>query len=357
MSNQNFGHIDKTNNKTYRTFWMDHGILKSKTFKNNPDAILHLERMKHRSGDVDYFIDYDNYYKLIEPSIYTDLSARTIADHKYYWKKISSCAGKIQVSKTTWWLIQEIVDQIDGTEAQRKVYNLLKKILNYAVRDELIQRNPCDKLIKLKKPLHKEKVLWTKQELEYMLNYINGTKYALPVLLECICGLRHEEYCGLDINDVNYENYGTDIHITINKAVTSVGGHKIIKETKNKYSNRTIVLNKNYFQYFITNMYVLNESKDITDYISPSVLTKNFRMFCRKNSLKYMPFESMRSLYATLCSEAGCIDSVVSLSMGHYGNTAKQSCYQQLSITAISNNACTLAEYLNLKLTPLISAK
>ena len=63
----------------------------------------------------------------------------------------------------------------------------------------------------------------------------------------------------------------------------------------------------------------------------------------------------MRSLYATLCSEAGCIDSVVSLSMGHSGNTVKQSNYQKLTITAVSNNAKTLAKYLNLKLTPLIS--
>lgn len=62
----------------------------------------------------------------------------------------------------------------------------------------------------------------------------------------------------------------------------------------------------------------------------------------------------MRSLYATLCSEAGCIDSVVSLSMGHTGNNIKQKNYQKLTRQALDNNAKTLAEYLDIKLTPLL---
>lgn len=173
-------------------------------------------------------------------------------------------------------------------------------------------------------------------------------------MLESICGLRHEEYCGLIRSDIAYKKHNSNIEININKAVTAVNGHKIIKETKNKYSDRIVMLDKHFFQYFVANQFALTDGNNISDYTSPAVLTKNFRFYCRDNNLKYIPFRNMRSLYATLCSEAGCIDSVVSLSMGHTGNSIKQKNYQLLTRQALDNNARALAKYLGIKLTPLL---
>lgn len=81
-------------------------------------------------------------------------------------------------------------------------------MLNIAVRDELIPANPCASGIKIKKYNHKKKVLYTKNELLSILGCVKGTEFALPILLECCCGLRHEEFCGLNKSDFEFSPDG-----------------------------------------------------------------------------------------------------------------------------------------------------
>lgn len=57
----------------------------------------------------------------------------------------------------------------------------------------------------------------------------------------------------------------------------------------------------------------------------------------------------MRSVYATLTAEAGCLDSLVSKSMGHTGNTVKEKNYQTVTMQALKLNASVFAEYINFK--------
>ena len=53
----------------------------------------------------------------------------------------------------------------------------------------------------------------------------------------------------------------------------------------------------------------------------------------------------MRSVYATLCAEAGCLDSIVSKSMGHTGGSVKDRNYQTATMKALKLNAETFADY------------
>ena len=57
----------------------------------------------------------------------------------------------------------------------------------------------------------------------------------------------------------------------------------------------------------------------------------------------------MRSVYATLCAEAGCLDSIVSKSMGHSGGSVKAKNYQKATLKALKINAEIFAEYVAFK--------
>ena len=81
-------------------------------------------------------------------------------------------------------------------------------MLNFAIKDKIIRTNPCCEGIKLKRLNKREKVLYTKEELVDVLHQVKDTEFAIPILLECCCGLRHEEYCGLDRRDFDFEDEG-----------------------------------------------------------------------------------------------------------------------------------------------------
>lgn len=142
------------------------GIQHNKTFKSLTAAELHLLSIQQRHGYVDYDIVYSDYYELIKQAIYENLSKRTKADHAYYWSKLKPRIGQIKVSDTDWWLVQDTINSFGCAEAQRKIYYLLKKLLDYTLRDELIFRNPCDKLIKIKRPTKKIKYYGLKMNLD-----------------------------------------------------------------------------------------------------------------------------------------------------------------------------------------------
>ena len=55
----------------------------------------------------------------------------------------------------------------------------------------------------------------------------------------------------------------------------------------------------------------------------------------------------MRSVYATLSAEAGCLDSIVSKSMGHTGIDVRERNYMSVTMQALKLNATTLAGYID----------
>lgn len=339
-----FGHVRKRGN-SYRAYWREYGKQKCKTFSTSEDAFDHLARMRLHQGQVDFAVTYNQYYTgVLKPSI-KDLSPRTKADYEYYWNKMKPFIGRIKISSTDWRLIQNTIDNFDNPEAQRKIFNIWKKMLNFAVRDGLLLKNPCNDQIQRKQIIRKPKKIWNKEELCEMLIKLDGTRYALPVLLECCCGLRHEEFCGINTPDINFDN-GWPI-ISINKAVTSVNGKKVIKDTKTLTSTREVVLHKRFTDYLNANTQGLQYKRSLQDYPHPQSLTKSFRLYCKRNNLDFIPFGNMRTVYATLSAEAGCVDSIVSMSMGHAGNNIKQKNYQKMTIKALKMNATAFVEYLD----------
>ncbi|MDO5329591.1 MAG: hypothetical protein Q4E88_05820 [Coriobacteriia bacterium] len=85
--------------------------------------------------------------------------------------------------------------------------------------------------------------------------------------------------------------------------------------------------------------------------MNPLIVTKRWRKYCDRNNIKYIPFGNMRSVYATLCAEAECVDSIVCKTMRHCGGSIKEKNYQAATLNALKFNADMLAEYINFKYT------
>lgn len=114
-------------------------------------------------------------------------------------------------------------------------------MLNCAIQDNLLPNNPCNRFIKLKTIERRPKYIYTKEELLKVLHQVDKTQFAMPVLLESLCRLHHEEFCGLDREDIIFQD-DKWIIIHINKAVTCAGKKKVLKDPKTRTSTRKVLL-------------------------------------------------------------------------------------------------------------------
>lgn len=343
-----YGHIQKMKNGNFRAYWTQNGIRKDKCFRSYKEASDHLARMQIITGKVDTNITYEEYYTTAVIPTFKNLSKRTKYEYRQSWSHVKPYLSKVKIADTNWRLIQSIVDDIPTPVQQRKDLAFIRKMLNLAVNDEIITSNPYCTRIKTRKERRQKKVLWTKEELIKILYFVDNTEFALPILMECCCGLRHEELCGLNRRDF----VPTDDHwiqVEIKNALTSVNGKKVLKESKTETSDRTVVIPNAFFNYVQKNIHSITNKKTLKEYISPQTYSRHWLKFCREHTLKHVKFGNMRSVYATLCSEAGCLDSIVSMSMGHSDGSVRSKNYQTATIKALKVNATIFSDYLGFK--------
>lgn len=118
----------------------------------------------------------------------------------------------------------------------KKALQLTKRILNEAVDNDLIIKNVA-KNIKAPKYIKEEKRPLSLYEDRLLLN--SQSKYADFFILIRYTGIRKEEVVPLSIDDIDLENR----KIIINKAVTFIHNHPVIKETKNSKTREVPILN------------------------------------------------------------------------------------------------------------------
>lgn len=349
MARSSFGYIKKHGKYgKYRVYWSENKQRKSRVVDNMKVATELLAIKRLENGYTDSTVTFNAYYENVVKPSYKNLAQRTIYDYEYTWEKIKPLLGNKEISETGRNEIQDVIDKFDNPKMQQKIFVLLRKIYNMAIIDNIAIKNPCDKGIRRLPQKKKIKKLYTAQELCKVLNMTYGSKFAIAVLLECVCGLRHEELCGLSSEDFEIDDDIKCVYIKIDKALTEVQGHKILKSTKNYSSTRLVALDFDVFnQIYIENISKIKKKNSIDDYPWQLKLTKQWKRVCDTYDIPHIPFASMRSVYATLCSEAGCMDSIVGKSMGHSGNSIKEKNYQNITKQALAINAKALANYIN----------
>lgn len=104
-----------------------------------------------------------------------------------------------------------------------------KRIFQSAIDNDIIEKNPCIKIEKVKYQKEERKPLKINED-KQVLNLALTHKYGTFILVIRYCGLRPEECVALEVNDFDEEKHILHIH----QAAEFIHNQPFLKETKNK---------------------------------------------------------------------------------------------------------------------------
>lgn len=119
---------------------------------------------------------------------------------------------------------------------------IIHRALKYAVKTDLIDVNPADKVDRPKKNEFTGN-FYSREEMNALFDAVRGNKIEIPVMLAAFYGLRRSEVVGLKWDAVDFEQNTLEIRHTV--ATVRLDGKKVIVEsdtTKTKASKRTLPL-------------------------------------------------------------------------------------------------------------------
>jgi len=210
------------------------------------------------------------------------------------------------------------------------IYTLLKSSLKQALFDDIIDKNPMDKVAKPKVYKTKDIVALDKVQVKKLLDTISTNEIRRLFQFAIATGLRRSELLGVRWCDID------SLHKTVSVAQTvlKIGSKTIISPTtKNTSSRRTISLDSKTFSLLKEQRITVIERKLKTiDYVdldlvfpgengnprNPDWVTKMARDYGKKAGLPAgFSFHSLRHTHATLLLKAGVHFKVVQSRLGH----------------------------------------
>ena len=162
----------------------------------------------------------------------------------YAYRNMARChvlpaLGRIPLAELTPLRIQgylyEKMNQGLSPNTVIKHYVMLTTALGMAVRLEMLERSPMDRVTPPKKKEARFS-FYSPEQLQLLFSAVSGTMMELPVKLAAYLGLRRSEICGLRWSSVDFEL--RKLHIK--EARTAAGAEIVQKETKNRSSNRIL---------------------------------------------------------------------------------------------------------------------
>lgn len=328
-----FGSIVAYGKGKWRCFWYEHGIHRSKVVEGTyRDAQLFLARKQLELSPVDKGIRYRDYWQRAVVPTFAGLAERTVYDYGRLWKvELEPRIGAQKVAATTWRYVDAVLAKVRSPQVQHSCFRLWKKVCNMAVRDGLLDKNPVGRNTRLKAIEKREKTIPTPAQIAELLEAAAGYKHVYLVAVELGAGLRHEEACALTKADVTFEE-GRAI-LSVSKALTVAGGKVIQKDTKTAFSRRLVALGEPFCSVLAANMDKVPDT--VEGQSSPVTISRNWKKYCDRNGLRHIPFGQMRTVFSTLHQQAGSVDSLVSLAMGHSDGTTRGANYLVQTLPAM----------------------
>ena len=202
------------------------------------------------------------------------ISAKSIASYDSILKNHFTLIDYMKVTDIKKSHIQKVINElIDKPNTANKTYMTLNQIMENAVDDEIINRNPCRRIV-LPKVEKKEKRILSDEEF-YLTEVAEfNDREKMFVIMSKYCGLRPEETRALTKDDFFLTQ--TSGYVRINKTVVYVSNQAIFQRfTKNNTSVRDIPLFANilpFVRYYLssiqTNKLFTNLSSKKDEYLS-----------------------------------------------------------------------------------------
>ena len=223
----------------------------------------------------------------------------------------------------------------------RRHHDLLSCSLHFALRQDMIVRCPTER-VEPPRVIPKEARFYSPENLKRLYALSEGHWLEIIVKLAGSLGLRREEICGLRWDSVDFNL--RKIHIKA--ARTAAGANIVLKETKNRSSNRVLHLNDDLLHLLkrerarqAQNRLALGEAWPDTGLVavddqgvpySPNAVSLAFTRFIRKNGLPKITLHGLRHTFATVASAQGAPLFDIGKALGHSTPTTTGRIYTHL---------------------------
>lgn len=210
----------------------------------------------------------------------------------------------------------------------RRHHDLLSSALRAAVRQDVLVRCPTDR-VEPPRLIPTEAKYYSPEDLKRLYAAVEGHWLEPVVRLAGCLGLRREEICGLKWSCVDFDRR----RIHIQAARTAAGASIVLKETKNRSSNRVLHLTdelypllRREFRRQAQARAQLGAAWPDTDLVlvddrgnpySPNNVSLAFRRFILSRGLPEITLHGLRHTFATVASAQGAPLFEIGRALGH----------------------------------------
>lgn len=246
---------------------------------------------------------------------------------------------------------------IQGSTVQHYHANL-HKALKYAVKHDLIDSNPMEKV---ERPKSQKFVgsFYSITELERLFQAVKGDPVEFPVLMAAFYGLRRSEIMGLRWQAIDFVGNTIMINHTVVQ-FRSKGKTKVIQKdrTKNASSCRSLPLVPQYRELLLRmkerqeqcrklcgNCYIESDYIYVNDLgapYQPNFVSQHFRALLEKNQLRVIRFHDLRHTCASLLLKNGVSMKEIQEWLGHSNFSTTANIYAHLDTAAKNTSAAKM---------------
>lgn len=299
---------------------------------------------------IEYLVSTNQYFKSVKSGKFVDVldewlslhketvkSSTLVRENSYITNHIKPYFKNMYVDKITLRQCQNFTNKAFAAApaAYTQIIGIVKSILDYALRLDMIKSNPMLYVIKPKRQAtisDKHNNYYNKQELKKFLDVAKDTslkKYALFRLLS-YSGMRAGECLALAWHDLDYKNNT----IAINKTLARIKDKLVIQTPKTKASNRVISLDTETIQ--VLKMWQLEQRKQLlklginsmnkhqlifsngnNEYIYSGTVRKSIKILAKKAGIHSITTHGFRHTHATLLFASGMDIKQVQARLGH----------------------------------------
>lgn len=355
-------YYSKTTGLWVGQFYDANGKRMSVTSKDKKTCLKKLKD-KIKSIDDGTYVETckDTMGQLAERYLEHQYKTNTIGANTYVTKKMyvdnikKSAIGNIPVQKITSYELQEYFDTLVNYSNSyiKKIHMLVNNVLEEALKNEVILKNPIAKTTRPKSSKAQRVVMaFTMDEQIKFENYIQNEEYKNVFLLAIKTGMRCGEILALTIEDIDFKNKYIRIANTVTRDVNSqptlgddtktgkIRTFPINTEIENilKDTINNMTLNPNHLLFCLPNGSV----------IRPSTMNSVFKRICKDLSFnKEYSFHVLRHTFATRCIEAGISMPVVQKLLGHADIETTIDVYTTIFDRYTNNEFDKLTTYMN----------